>query len=59
LRTKISLQQYQQHLPSFVLFCVTLALQVAIFTAECLQPDASSGYIRIGEQVHEKEVPYI
>ena len=59
LRTKISLHQPFQHLPSFVLFCATLGTELAIFSAECLQPDQTSGYIRIGEQVHEKEVPYI
>lgn len=59
LRTKISLRFPEQHMPSFVLFCVTLAAEIAIFSAECLRPDPSSGYIRIGDQVHEKEVPFI
>ena len=59
LRTKISLRLHVEHLVSFVLFCITVLAEVAIFSAECLRPNPTSGYIRIGEEVHEKEVPYI
>lgn len=59
IRTKAALHFPDLALPSFVLQCLTLVLQVVIFSLECLQPDTSSGYIKLGEDVRRNEVPYI
>lgn len=59
LRTKISLHEHSHYLPSFVLFCVSILLQIAIFSAECLRPDPGSGYIKLGDETGHKEVPYV
>lgn len=38
---------------------MTIVLQIAVFSAECLQPDTSSGYIKLGEDGIKTEVPYV
>jgi hypothetical protein len=59
IRTKAALHIPNYAPASFVLLCLTLALQLAVFSAECLQPDTSSGYIKLGDDVTRREVPYV
>lgn len=58
-RTKLALHFPQRALGNFIPLCFTGVLQVAIFSLECLQPDTSSGYIKLGEDGTRVEVPYI
>lgn len=58
-RTKIALHFPQRAIANFVPLCITAVLQIAVFSAECLQPDPSSGYIKLGEDAIRSEVPYV
>lgn len=58
-RTKLSLHFPQRALANFIPLCFTGVLQVAVFSLECLQPDTSSGYIKLGEDESRTEVPYV
>lgn len=58
-RTKLALHFPQRALANFIPLCFTGVLQVAVFSLECLQPDTSSGYIKLGEDESRVEVPYV
>ena len=59
LRTQVDLHFFQSSLPTFVLSCLLLLPQIVVFASECIRPDPTSGYIRLGDDVVTKEVPFV
>lgn len=59
LRTKLSFHLQHSSPTSFILLCACFALQLVIFSTECLRPDPGTGYIKLGDDEPTKEVPVV